>query len=55
VFLDDTRYLVTGIIDDVARNPDLLLAITVPTTIAETQFDTTNPERQVLIDTARDC
>ena len=52
VFLDDTPYVVAGIIDDVARNPDLLLAITIPTTTADTQFDTANAERQVLIDTA---
>ncbi|MEX1106761.1 MAG: ABC transporter permease, partial [Ilumatobacteraceae bacterium] len=52
VFLDDTPYVIAGIIDDVARNPDLLLAITIPTTTADTQFDTANAERQVLIDTA---
>lgn len=52
VFLGDTAYSVIGILDDVARNPDLLLAITIPTTTANTQFDTTNAEREVIIDTA---
>lgn len=52
VFLDDTPYLVAGIIDDVARNPDLLLAIAIPTTAADAQFAATDAERQVLIDTA---
>ena len=52
VFLADTAYSVVGIIDDVARNPDLLLAIVIPVTTAETEFPTSNVERQVIIDTA---
>ena len=52
IFLGDTAYSVIGILDDVARNPDLLLAITIPTTTANTQFDTTSAEREVIIDTA---
>ena len=52
VFLGDTAYSVVGIIDDVARNPDLLLAIVIPVTIAETDFPADNVERQVIIDTA---
>jgi putative ABC transport system permease protein len=52
VFLDDTPYVIAGIIDDVARNPDLLLAITIPTTAADSQFAATDAKREVLIDTA---
>lgn len=52
VFLGDTAYTVIGIIDDVARNPDLLLSITIPTSTASAQFDTSGAERHVIIDTA---
>lgn len=52
VFLDDNAYTVIGIVDDVARNPDLLLAIVIPVHAAETQFTPTDVERQVIIDTA---
>jgi putative ABC transport system permease protein len=52
IFLDDTAYSVVGIIDDVARNPDLLLSVTIPTSTADKQFATANAERQVIIDTA---
>lgn len=52
VFLADTAYTVIGIIDDVNRNPDLLLAITIPATTADTELTTVNAERQVIIDTA---
>lgn len=51
IFLDDTAYSVVGIIDDVARNPDLLLAVTIPTHTADEQFNTDTAERQVIIDT----
>lgn len=51
VFLADSAYTVLGIIDDTRRNPDLLLAITIPTSAATHQFDTTNAERQIIIDT----
>jgi putative ABC transport system permease protein len=52
VFLADTPYTIIGILDDVQRNPDLLLAITIPTTSADAQFDTRSVERNVIIDTA---
>jgi len=52
VFLGDTPYSIVGILDDVARNPDLLLAVIIPTTTAAGQFDTRNVERQIIIDTA---
>ena len=52
VFLGDRPYSIVGIIDDVARNPDLLLAVVIPTTSAEAQFDVTYADRQVIIDTA---
>lgn len=52
VFLNDTAYSVVGILDDVARNPDLLLAITIPSNAADAEFDTTSADRQVIIDTA---
>ncbi len=52
VFLGDTPYSVVGILDDVARNPDLLLSVIIPTTTANSQFDTRSVERQVIIDTA---
>ena len=52
VFLGDTPYVIAGILDNVGRNPDLLLSITIPTSAADTQFVAANPERQVLIDTA---
>ena len=52
VFLGDTPYSIVGIIDDVARNPNLLLSVIIPTSTAGGQFDTRNVERQVIIDTA---
>ncbi len=52
VFLGDTAYSLLGIIDDVARNPDILLAVIIPTTAAATQFNVRNVEREVVIDTA---
>lgn len=51
VFLGDTAYTVVGIIDDVARNPDLLLSITIPTTTEADQIRSTYPTYEVLIDT----
>lgn len=51
VFLGDTAYTVIGIIDDTARNPETLLAITIPFHTANDAFDMTNAERQVIIDT----
>lgn len=52
VFIGDTAYTVVGIIDDVRRNPDLLLAIAIPTSTAERDFPTTGATYEVLIDTA---
>ena len=52
VFLSDIPYTIVGIIDDVARNPDLLLSIVIPTSSAADQFDVRNVKRQVIIDTA---
>jgi putative ABC transport system permease protein len=52
VFLGDTPYSIIGIIDDVARNPDLLLSVVIPVNAATTRFDVRNVERQVIIDTA---
>ncbi len=50
VFLGDTAYTIVGIVDDVARNPDLLLAVIIPTGAAEAQFDIREAEPQVIID-----
>lgn len=51
VFIGDTAYTVIGIIDDVKRLPDLLLAIIIPTQTAAANIHTTNAEYRVLIDT----
>ncbi len=40
VFLGDTGYTVIGIIDDVGRNPDLLLSVVVPASTATTRLST---------------
>ncbi|MFN6120098.1 MAG: ABC transporter permease [Actinomycetes bacterium] len=52
VFIGDTAYTVIGIIDDIRRNPDLLLAITIPTSTAERDLPTAGATYEVLIDTA---
>jgi putative ABC transport system permease protein len=52
VFLGDTAYSIVGIIDDVARNPEILLAVVIPTNTAAKQFDVRGVEPQVVIDTA---
>lgn len=52
IFIGDTAYAVTGIIDDVARNPDLLLSITIPTSTEQHDIGTDAPTYEVLIDTA---
>jgi len=52
VFIGDTAYTVTGIIDDVARNPDLLLSIIIPTSTERHDIHTQAPTFEVLIDTA---
>lgn len=51
VFLGDTAFTVIGIIDDVARNPDLLLAIIIPTSTAEADLLSVPVDRRVIIDT----
>jgi putative ABC transport system permease protein len=51
VFIEDTAYTVVGILDDVDRNPDLLLATIIPTSAASGQLDTRNVEREITIDT----
>ena len=51
VFIGDTAYTIIGILDDVQRNPDLLLAITIPTTTAEHDLPTSGATYEVLIDT----
>jgi putative ABC transport system permease protein len=52
VFIADTAYTVIGIIDDVKRNPDLLLSITIPTTTETERIGTPAPAYEILIDTA---
>ena len=51
VFIADTSYTVVGIIDDVQRNPDLLLSIIIPTTTEHRNLHTTPDGLEVLIDT----
>ena len=41
-----------GILEDVKRTPDLLLSVVIPTSAADTQFETRSAERHVVIDTA---
>lgn len=50
VFIADTAYTVIGIIDDVDRNPDLLLSIVIPTSSID-QRQAVGATYQVLIDT----
>ncbi len=50
-FLGDTAYTVIGILDDVARNPDLLLAITIPMSTEQHDIHTQGANYEVLIDT----
>ena len=50
VYLNDVPYTLIGIIDDVARNPDLLLAITIPTTTAQAAWGPPLGPTNVLID-----
>lgn len=51
VFIRDTAYTVIGIIDDVQRNPDLLLSIIIPVSTATHDFAVAGSTYQVLIDT----
>ena len=52
VFIGNTAYTIIGILDDVQRNPDLLLSIVVPTTAAAHDLPVNGASYQVLIDTA---
>lgn len=51
VFIGDVAYAVVGIIDDVRRNPDLLLSIVIPTSSEARDVGTDNAAYEVLIDT----
>jgi ABC-type antimicrobial peptide transport system, permease component len=51
-FIGDTAYTVIGIIDDVKRNPDLLLSIIIPTSTEAHEIHTRSATYEVLIDTA---
>ncbi len=51
VFIGNTAYTIIGILDDVQRNPDLLLSIIIPTTTANHDLPTAGANYQVLIDT----
>jgi putative ABC transport system permease protein len=51
VFIGDTAYTVIGIIDDVKRNPDLLLSIIIPTTTEHQTIRTQGATYEALIDT----
>lgn len=51
VFIGNTAYTIIGILDDVQRNPDLLLSIVIPTTTANHDLPTAGANYQVLIDT----
>lgn len=52
VFIGNTAYTIIGILDDVQRNPDLLLSIVIPTSSAAHDLPTNGASYQVLIDTA---
>ena len=52
IFINSTPYSVMGILEDVKRTPDLLLSVVIPTSAADTQFETRSAERHVVIDTA---
>lgn len=51
VFIGDTAYTIIGIIDDVQRNPDLLLSIIIPVSTATRDMTVGGATYQVLIDT----
>lgn len=52
VFIGDTAYTIIGILDDVQRNPDLLLSIIIPSSTAAHDLPVNGASYQVLIDTA---
>ena len=49
VFIRDTAYTIIGILDDVQRNPDLLLSVIIPTNTAKHDLPTTNATYEILI------
>lgn len=51
VFIGDDAYTVIGLIDDVARNPDLLLSIVIPSATEQRYIGSQNVTYEVLIDT----
>lgn len=51
VFIGNTAYTIIGIIDDVQRNPDLLLSVIIPVSTATRDLTVTGATYQVLIDT----
>lgn len=52
VFIGDIAYTVIGIIDDVQRNPDILLSIIVPVSTAQQNLPSAGAVYEVVIDTA---
>lgn len=50
VFIGNTAYTVIGILDDVQRNPDLLLSVIIPAQTATALLPTNNAEYNVLVD-----
>jgi putative ABC transport system permease protein len=52
IFIGNRPYTVTGIIDDVARVPDLLRAVILPSSTAAADFDNEDAEYSVLIEVA---
>ena len=51
VFIGDRAYTVIGVIDDVARNPDVLLSIVIPVSTEQHDIGTQGAPYEVLIDT----
>jgi putative ABC transport system permease protein len=51
IFINDIAYTVIGIIDDVERNPDLLLSVIVPSNTALDRLPTASAQFRVVIDT----
>lgn len=51
VFLGDIAYTVIGILDDVERNPDLLLSIVIPSSSATRDLPSNGATYEILIDT----
>ncbi len=51
VFIDNTAYTIIGIIDQVDRNPELLLSVIIPTSTEQRFMATPNVTAEILIDT----